>query len=83
MLFFLALLPESVAAPVKKLDPLFWLESGAIVAFGISWLTKGEILLKDGTWPRLGYAGAPMNLRSQPQAVLAGTVRDLNRQRLR
>ncbi len=27
--------------------PIFWLEAVAIVAFGISWLTKGEALLKD------------------------------------
>ncbi len=33
--------------PVKELEPLFWLESAAIVAFGVSWLTKGEAILKD------------------------------------
>jgi hypothetical protein len=33
--------------PVKRLDPVFWLESLAVVAFGISWLTKGEAILKD------------------------------------
>ncbi len=27
---------------------LFWLESIAIIAFGISWLTKGEAILRDG-----------------------------------
>jgi hypothetical protein len=32
---------------VKRLDPVFWLESAAIVAFGVSWLTKGEAILKD------------------------------------
>ena len=32
---------------VKKLDPVFWLESAAVVAFGVSWLTKGEAILKD------------------------------------
>lgn len=37
-------------SPVKKLDPVFWLESAAVVAFGVSWLTKGEaILTDDGT----------------------------------
>lgn len=30
-----------------ELDLMFWLESVAVVAFGISWLTKGEILLRD------------------------------------
>jgi hypothetical protein len=30
-----------------RLTPVFWLESTAIVAFGVSWLTKGETILKD------------------------------------
>jgi len=34
-------------SPVKRLDPIFWLEATAIVAFGVSWLTKGEAILKD------------------------------------
>ncbi|OGW61299.1 MAG: hypothetical protein A2638_00030 [Nitrospirae bacterium RIFCSPHIGHO2_01_FULL_66_17] len=36
-------------SPVKKLDPVFWFEAAAIVAFGVSWLTKGEAILKDET----------------------------------
>jgi amino acid transporter len=32
---------------VKNLKPVFWLESSAVVAFGFSWLTKGEAILKD------------------------------------
>ena len=32
---------------VKNIDPLFWLESSAIWAFGWSWFIKGEGLLKD------------------------------------
>ena len=32
---------------VESLTPVFWLESLAIVAFGVSWLTKGETILKD------------------------------------
>ena len=32
---------------VERLTPVFWLESAAIVAFGFSWLTKGETILKD------------------------------------
>jgi hypothetical protein len=31
-------------SPVKRLDPVFWLESDAIVAFGMSWFTKGEAI---------------------------------------
>mgnify|MGYP001004221667 CR=1 FL=1 len=33
--------------PVHRLRPVFWLESIAIVAFGLSWLTKGQAILKD------------------------------------
>ena len=32
---------------VMQLDPVFWLEAIAIVAFGVSWFTKGEAILKD------------------------------------
>ena len=44
-----AVLPKNIAEHVDKLDPMFWLESLAVVAFGISWLTKGEAILKDET----------------------------------
>ena len=42
----------SFSAPALKgmLEPfqyIFWLETVALFAFGISWLTKGEIILKD------------------------------------
>jgi hypothetical protein len=37
----------SGGSPVKRLAPVFWLEAAAIVAFGVSWLTKGEAILKD------------------------------------
>ncbi len=42
-----SLLPNEVASQVEAYDPVFWLEAIAIVAFGISWLIKGETLLKD------------------------------------
>jgi hypothetical protein len=42
----LRLLPD-IAVAVKKYDPVFWLEAIAIVAFGLSWLTKGEAILSD------------------------------------
>jgi Protein of unknown function (DUF998) len=32
---------------LDPLDPIFWLESIAVVSFGFSWLTKGETILKD------------------------------------
>lgn len=34
-------------SPVQRLRPVFWLEATAIVAFGVSWLTKGEAILGD------------------------------------
>jgi hypothetical protein len=37
----------SVALALRAYDPIYWLESIAIVSFGISWLTKGEAILKD------------------------------------
>ena len=41
------LLPDDIRASLSRIDPLFWLESIAIVAFGFSWLCKGEAILKD------------------------------------
>jgi len=40
-------LPESVTAGIMELHPVFWLEAIAVVAFGVSWLTKGEAILSD------------------------------------
>jgi hypothetical protein len=37
----------SIHDSVEHLHPMFWLESIAVVAFGVSWLIKGETLLKD------------------------------------
>lgn len=41
------LLPAEAAAPIGRYKPIYWLEATAIVAFGVSWLTKGEAILKD------------------------------------
>jgi len=41
-------LPSGAASALAGLDPIYWLEAIAIIAFGISWLTKGEAILKDG-----------------------------------
>jgi hypothetical protein len=38
---------EAVANAVKGLNLIFWFESIAIAAFGFSWITKGEAILKD------------------------------------
>lgn len=40
------LLPN-VGDALQPLSPVFWLESAAVIAFGIAWLTKGEAILKD------------------------------------
>ena len=42
-----SLLPDGVASAVSACHPVFWLEAVAVAAFGISWLTKGEAILKD------------------------------------
>jgi len=34
-------------AAIRRLAPILWFESIAVVAFGISWLTKGKGMLKD------------------------------------
>lgn len=41
------ILPESTVSSLKEYKPVFWLESIAVIAFGISWLTKGEAILAD------------------------------------
>jgi hypothetical protein len=38
-------LPDKTS--LERFTPVFWLESIASVAFGVSWLIKGETLLKD------------------------------------
>jgi len=38
---------DALYAAVAQAQPVFWLESIAIWAFGISWLTKGETLFPD------------------------------------
>jgi hypothetical protein len=40
-------LPKATAASLEANHPIFWLEALAILSFGISWLTKGEAILKD------------------------------------
>ncbi|MFW6129019.1 MAG: DUF998 domain-containing protein [Candidatus Aminicenantaceae bacterium] len=43
------LLPDKLATLIKPYKPVYWLEALSILAFGISWLIKGETLLKDKT----------------------------------
>ena len=42
-----ALLPADLEAIVDQYNPIFWLETMATVSFGLSWLVKGEFILKD------------------------------------
>ena len=41
------LLSDGIKSSLDAFSPIYWLEAIAIVAFGISWLTKGEAILKD------------------------------------
>jgi len=41
------LVPNKYSAAFDHLNPIFWLESIAIVSFGYAWLIKGETLFKD------------------------------------
>ncbi|NND44791.1 MAG: DUF998 domain-containing protein [Xanthomonadales bacterium] len=43
----IALVWNFASVPIKQLQPVFWLESVAVIAFGVSWLTKGEAFLPD------------------------------------
>jgi hypothetical protein len=45
LIVLIALLPGD--SPLERLRPVFWLESLAIFAFGVSWFTKGQAILKD------------------------------------
>lgn len=38
---------ENKFSGFEKYHPIFWLETLALVAFGVSWLVKGEVALKD------------------------------------
>ncbi len=48
---YLELLPEATLRMIESLDPRFWLESIAMLAFGVSWWVKGEAILRDETGP--------------------------------
>lgn len=37
----------SASSPVSRLSPVFWLETFALWAFGVSWFVKGETVFKD------------------------------------
>jgi hypothetical protein len=45
------LLPAGLFAAVEEHSPILWLEALAVLAFGVSWLTKGEAILQDELGP--------------------------------
>ena len=44
LIIILNVLPADLKSSIDTIKPLFWLETVMIVAFGISWLVKGEAL---------------------------------------
>ena len=43
----LGLVSQEVVEAVEAWNPAFWLESIALIAFGISWAVKGQAILAD------------------------------------
>ena len=37
---------------LEQLNPVFWLESLVLLSFGISWMTKGQMIFKDENYRR-------------------------------
>ena len=37
---------------LKRLEPIFWLESIVLLSFGLSWLTKGQLFFRDENYKR-------------------------------
>ena len=42
-----SVLVDKTESPLEAYRPVYWLEALAVLAFGISWFTKGEAILKD------------------------------------
>ena len=47
LIIIVSVLPDPIATPIREYNPVFWLEAVAVIAFGTSWLVKGEAILKD------------------------------------
>lgn len=41
------ILPDAIMSSLEALNPVYWLETVCILAFGVSWFVKGETILKD------------------------------------
>ena len=46
ILFYMGFL-EKPYPGLKRLNPVFWLESFVLLSFGITWLTKGQLIFRD------------------------------------
>jgi hypothetical protein len=57
--FVYFILPAPIAAFFAMLQPIYWLEAISIVAFGVSWITKGEAILKDQSEVQIRAEPAP------------------------
>jgi hypothetical protein len=53
----LTFLPLEIQQSLNAYHPVYWLESLGVVAFGISWLTKGEAMLGDNPREHRAAAG--------------------------
>ncbi|MCD4795059.1 MAG: hypothetical protein K8R54_17640 [Bacteroidales bacterium] len=47
LIFLYMIKPDDILPDLYKYHPAFWLETVALFAFGISWLVKGQAILKD------------------------------------
>jgi hypothetical protein len=47
LILFYSLLPDAMRSFLEAGRPVYWLEALAVLAFGVSWFTKGEAILKD------------------------------------
>ena len=54
------------ATGLNNLNPVFWMESTAIVAFGVSWLVKGQAILRDKQPVPAAHSSTPEPLAGQP-----------------
>lgn len=50
-LAYMWLLPD-VRPGLQELNPVMWLESVTLFAFGISWVTKGQLFFKDENYKK-------------------------------
>ena len=51
LIFVYLILPDPIASFFEPLNPVYWLETFTVLAFGASWFTKGEAILKDEVMP--------------------------------